>query len=115
MIQRFIKDGKIKSVEVNNGKVITTIELNGFNVINPSLDDFLSIGWQEYYSPEPVAYIPTLEELVQQKIREKYTLNKELQIQRKRDVEPDQFQEYYNYVEECISWAKDQPHRTTQM
>jgi hypothetical protein len=56
--------------------------------------------------------LPTLEELVEKKIREKYTLNDEFQINRKRYVDPWVFDEYYNYVEECITWAKNQRYKS---
>lgn len=108
MTQLFIKDSQIKAFKVENNKVFTTIEMNGFNVTNPSLEQFLSIGWQEYIAPEPEPYVPTLEELVEQKLRERYSINQEFEVQRKRDVEPEAFQTYYNYVEECIAWAKEQ-------
>lgn len=108
MIKRFIKEGKIKSCEVENNKVLTVINFNGLNTVNPSLDDFIKSGWEEYNPPPVEKYVPTLEEAVEQKIRERYTLNKELQIHRKRDSEPDEFKEYYDYVEQCIVAARNQ-------
>ena len=111
MMQIFKKENIIRSFQVENDKVYTTIELNGFNVTNPTIQQFKSIGWEEYApepSPEPEPYIPTIEELVEQKIRERYTINQEFEVQRKRDVEPEAFQTYYDYVEECIAWAKQQ-------
>lgn len=39
-------------------------------------------------------------------IREKYSETKEFKVQRKRDIEPEKFQEYYDYVEECIATIK---------
>ena len=40
--------------------------------------------------------------LIQQKIRERYPLHKELAIERKRYTELVTFQEFYDYVEQCI-------------
>lgn len=111
MTQIFKKDEEIRSFIVENNKVYTTIELNGFKITNPTLEQFKSIGWEEYTYPTPEPYIPTLEELVEQKIRERYSINQEFEVQRKRDVETEAFTEYYNFVEECITWAKQQPHR----
>jgi hypothetical protein len=108
MTQLFIKDSQIKAFKVENNKVFTTIEMDGFNVTNPSLEQFKSIGWEEYTYPEPEPYIPTLEELVEGKLRERYSINQEFEVQRKRDIEPEAFQTYYDYVEECIAWAKEQ-------
>jgi hypothetical protein len=115
MMQIFKKENIIRSFQVENGKVYTTIELNGFNVTNPTVQQFKSIGWEEYTpgpSPEPEPYVPTLEELVESKIREKYSINQEFEVNRKKETEPDAFQVYYDYVEECIREAKEeQPHR----
>lgn len=111
MIQLFIKDGQIRSFKVENDKVFTTIELDGFKITNPTLEQFLSIGWKEYIQPIPEPYLPTVEELVEQKLRERYSINQEFEVQRKRDIEPNEFKIYYDYVEECIVWAKEQKHR----
>ena len=111
MITQFIKEGEIKSFVVENGKVLTLADINGFSIINPTIDEFTNSGWEEYHDPLESAYIPTLEELVEKLIRQRYTLNKELQIHRKRDAEPEQFDEYYQYVEQCINDARNQPYK----
>lgn len=114
MIQTFIKDGNICSFKVENNKVYTTIELDGYKITNPTLGQFESVGWVEYTPPAPEPYLPTVEELVECKLREKYSINQEFEVQRKRDIEPDKFQAYYDYVEECIAWAHEQPHRENE-
>lgn len=40
------------------------------------------------------------------KIRQKYSINQELAIQRKRYAEPEKFEEYNAYVEQCIAEVK---------
>lgn len=111
MITQFIKDGEIKSFVVENGKVLTLSDINGLSVINPTIKEFTNSGWEQYQNSNESEYIPTLEELVEKLIRERYTLNKELQIHRKRDAEPEQFDEYYQYVEQCINNARSQQYR----
>ena len=111
MIQTFIKNSIIRSFRVEDDKVFTTIILGDYNITNPTLEQFLSTGWEEYIEPEPEPYLPTIEQLVEQKLRERYSLNQEFEVQRKRDTEPEEFEEYYNYVEECITWAHEQPHQ----
>ena len=111
MITQFIKEGEIKSFVVENGKVLTLADINGLSVINPTIDEFINNGWKEYNDSLEPAYIPTLEELVEKLIRQRYTLNKELQINRKRDSDPEQFDEYYQYVEQCINEARTQQYR----
>lgn len=112
----FKKGDIIRDFTIRNGKVVTAIKVNGVTVINPSLDQFKADGWEEYTlpalpTPEPETYIPTIEELVEQKIRERYSINKEFEVNRKRDTNSQEFQTYYDYVEQCIVWAYEQPHR----
>lgn len=39
-------------------------------------------------------------------IREKYTIDEELSIQRQKETKPDEFETYFNYCEECKMKAK---------
>lgn len=114
----FKKDNIMKNFVVSNGKVLTTIIVDGIQVINPSVDLFVSTGWEEYVEPQKLEVeqiLPTIEELVERKIRERYSINKEFEINRKRETEPNQFNEYYDYVESCITWAYEQPHREEEI
>jgi hypothetical protein len=43
---------------------------------------------------------------VQELIRQRYSLEDELEISRKRADTPDEFQAYYEYIETCIATAK---------
>ena len=115
-IMLFKKGDIIRDFITRNGKVVTTIKVNGVTIINPFLEQFKADGWEEYIpptspTPKPEPYIPTIEELVEQKIRERYTLNQEFEVNRKRDTNSQEFQVYYDYVEQCIAWAYEQPHR----
>ena len=46
------------------------------------------------------------EEIVVSLIREKYSLDEELAIQRQRDTKPEEFQVYFDYCEGCKESAK---------
>lgn len=59
---------------------------------------------ETYKKPKSTA---SYEELVNNKIRERYTLSQELAILRQRDTKPTEYQEYYNYCETCKTQAKD--------
>jgi hypothetical protein len=39
-------------------------------------------------------------------IRQKYTINQELAILRQRDIKPEEYQEYFDYVEQCKAEVK---------
>lgn len=48
------------------------------------------------------------EEKVVALIRERYSVDAELAIQRQRDTKPDEFQAYFEYCEECKQKAKEE-------
>lgn len=107
----YIKDGKISWFNVDGTRVYATLLIGNEWISNPTLEAFLADGWREYIAPVPEPILPTIEELVEGKLRERYTINQEFEVQRKRDTEQTSFQAYYDYVEECITWANEQQHR----
>ena len=42
------------------------------------------------------------------KIRQKYSINQELAILRQRDTKPEEYQVYFDYVEQCKAEAKSE-------
>lgn len=87
-----------------------SLVLDGWEYIPPTDEQLISAGWEikEIIEPVPEQYLPTIEELVESKLRERYSINQEFEVQRKRDTEPEAFSAYYAYVEECIEWAHQQ-------
>lgn len=59
------KGDVIKTWQVENGKVLVTIEINGVWVSNPTIQMLEADGWQEYTEPTPVR---TLEEAINDKV-----------------------------------------------
>ena len=51
-------------------------------------------------------YVFDYENLVVSLIRKKYTINQELAILRQQNYKPQEYEEYFNYVEECKLQAK---------
>ena len=98
----YIKDNIVK---LRNEIVIVR---NGRQVINPPEEIIFSDGWHEFVAPEAEPYKPTYEERVEQLIRERYSLNQELAIQRQRDTKVEEFNAYYEYCEECKTKAKEE-------
>ena len=92
-----------------NGKQVffnRILNVGNKQIINPTEEQILADGWQEYI-PAPVEpYVPTYEERVEQLIREKYSVSQEFAIQRQRDTKPIEFEEYFAYCEECKAKAK---------
>lgn len=50
-------------------------------------------------TPENVAIV--------NEIRKKYDINEEFAILRQRDEKPEEYQEYYNYCEQCKSYVRE--------
>ena len=99
----YYKDGK----EVSRPK---SLFWGGVNIIPPINDELLAAGYEirEVETPEPTPYVPTYEERVVELIRQRYTIDDELRNIRMRDTDPDTFNEYYQYVEECKLQAKEE-------
>ena len=96
--------------EINEKKVFFNgiLIVGNKQIINPTEEQILADGW-EVYVPEPVEpYKPTYEERVEQLIRERYSLNQELAIQRQRETKVEEFNAYYEYCEECKQIAKEE-------
>ena len=108
MRKKFEKDGRVRSFEVADDRVMATVQIGGKWVANPTLEAFLEDDWREYIAPEPTPYQPTYEERVVDLIRLRYSIDDELRNIRMRDTDLDSFNEYYQYVEECKLQAKEE-------
>lgn len=49
--------------------------------------------------------------MIERMIREKYSFNEELAIQRQRDSKPEEFKEYFVYCEDCKLAVAEQLNR----
>ena len=66
-------------------------------------------------TPEEVAAMEGMQQpqinydkLVSDFIRERYTIDQELAINRQRDTKPEEFQEYFDFCEQCKIKAHEQ-------
>lgn len=104
MIQ-YIKDGEISP------RIIT---LNNTSIINPTEEQYLEAGFEKIEVNEKVYDEPinlsweTYEHKVQRLIRERYSTSAELAILRQQNEKPEEYQEYYNFCEECKKKAKEE-------
>ena len=74
----------------------------------PTADQLTAWGYTEVVEPvyTPTPYVPTYEELVVQKIRDRYTVDDELAILRQRDTKPEEFAQYNTFCEACKTAAR---------
>ena len=117
MRQYFIKDGLIRAFDVEDGRVISTIQIGGRWFSNPTLEAFYAEGWRDYIPPVPEPYIPTYSELVEQYIREHGypTYGAEIAVINNYAQDPTTYKEAYeHYMQTRVDakeWADKQPHR----
>lgn len=92
-----------KPVEYTERPEITTPG-NDLREVYADEGDRITVTWVEY-TPEP-APEPSYEEQVVALIRERYSSDDELAILRQRDSKPEEFEQYFNYCEECKATVK---------
>lgn len=68
--------------------------------------DGLFFNQQKYYERKSKELTMKYENMIVNEIRKKYSLNQELAILRQRDSKFYEYQEYFEYVEQCKSKAK---------
>lgn len=68
--------------------------------------DVLNISTSSNIQEDIPVYQNHYEDLVDSKIRAKYSVSEEFAILRQRDEKPAEWQEYYNYCEQCKQEAK---------
>ena len=98
---RYIKENNI--ILPHTGKII----FGKITILNPTVEQLINAGYVEYI--EPIVEQPQIsyEELVEQYIAERYTIKQEIAIIRQKDIKPDEYQIYYDFVEQCKVMAKD--------
>lgn len=78
----------------------------GKQIYNPSEEQILAQGWEEY-TPEPSEeYQPTYEERVVELIRQRYSIDDEIAILRQKETKADEYATWYAYCEQCKAEAK---------
>ena len=100
----YIKNGIIKE-----RRHIEIIKDSG-RTFNPPHEMLIADGWEVYMPPI------TAEESVEDRyrrriielIRERYSIDDEIAIQRQRYVKPEEFEKYNDYVENCKQQVKEE-------
>lgn len=90
------------------GNVMTHRVGNGLWGGRPTAEQLAEWGYVEVVEPvvEQTPYVPTYEELVVQKIRERYSIDDEFAILRQKEEKPDEYSQYYSYCEACKAAAR---------
>lgn len=100
----YIKDGIIRR---RNQIVIDSGE---YQIYNPREELLFENGWSVYTPPTPSQPEITPEQMYKDRVielvREEYSVDDELAIQRQRDIKIDEFNAYNSFVEECKVTAR---------
>ena len=71
-------------------------------------NDDLTFNLEKYNARKQVLADEEYENKIVSLIRKKYNVNQELAILRQRDTKPLEYQEYYDYVEQCKKQVKNE-------
>lgn len=106
MSKLFIKNGII--LPLKNIEIVK----DGFRTFNPSEEMVVANGWEVYTPPIREAVEVPIEEQYKNRIveliREKYSVDDELSIQRQRYTKVEEFEEYDAYAESCKQQAREE-------
>lgn len=98
MNKLFIKNGTI--LPLKNIKIVK----DGFRIFNPSEEMIIEDGWVPYIQPQVLPQY-SLEDMYKLRIvdliRQRYSMDDELAIQRQRDIKTKEFDEYNQFTERC--------------
>lgn len=99
----------IKNNEIRDSKKIAVV-VDGYRYFNPPHELLIDNGWSVYTPPTPEQPEISQEEQYKNRIveliREKYSIDDELSIQRQRDTKIDEFNVYNAFAEECKQQAR---------
>lgn len=77
---------------------------------DPRVETYNGIYVLKEYDEETY-YIPKMlfsyDSIVDKLVRDRYQMSQEFAILRQKDIKPEEFQIYFNYVEECKTTAKN--------
>lgn len=97
-MKRYYKDGK----QVERPAMLT---INGSIAVPPSDSQLADAGYEIREIPTP-QYLPTYEQRVVARIRERYTIDDELALLRQRESKPEEFVAYNDYCEQVKAEEK---------
>lgn len=102
----YIKNGIIKK------RTQIVIDTENSQIYNPTEDTLFKNGWEIYTPPIKESVEIPIEEQYKNRIveliREKYSVDDELSIQRQRYTKVEEFEEYNTFVESCKQQAREE-------
>jgi hypothetical protein len=71
-------------------------------------NDNLTFSIEKYTARKQQETSMNYEDMIVSKIRQRYSINQELATLRQRDTKPEEYQEYFDYVEQCKAEVKSE-------
>lgn len=101
----------IKNNVIREQRFIDIVK-DGYRTFNPSHEMLIANGW-EVYTPliresVEISIEDRYKNRIVELIREKYSIDDELSIQRQRYTKPEEFEEYNAYAESCKQQAREE-------
>jgi hypothetical protein len=104
--KRVVTDEQLSQPPYNYTKI--QIDDKYSDCIGKDFNEDLTFSVEKYNARKQKENEINYEALIISKIRKKYSINQELAILRQRDSKPEEYQEYFDYVEQCKKEAKEE-------
>lgn len=104
------KEGIVEVKDLYLEKGFKKVELDNkyFDCCFEDFNEDLTFSIDKYNARKQKENEAKYEDLIVSKIRKKYSVNQELAILRQRDTKPEEYQIYFDYVEQCKAEAKSE-------
>lgn len=102
MVEEYGKYCELTYVMKENRIIQTWVEKEDF--VPEMEEEYIDTGVEA--QPSEASQEEMLKSIIIGKIRKRYSIDDEIAILRQRDSKPEEFQEYYNYAEQCKTEAK---------
>lgn len=104
--KRVVTDEQLSQPPYNYTKI--QIDDKYSDCISSDFNEDLTFSVEKYNARKQNENEVKYEDMIVSKIRKKYSINQELAVLRQRDSKPEEYQEYFNYVEQCKKEAKEE-------
>lgn len=104
--KRVVTDEQLSQPPYNYTKL--QIDDKYSDCMSSDFNEDLTFSVEKYNARKQKENEAKYEDLIVSKIRKKYSVNQELAVLRQRDSKPEEYQEYFNYVEQCKKEAKEE-------
>lgn len=96
-----------EKMAINMGYTIVELDEQYKDCCFDDFNEDLTFSVEKYNARKQKEILNNYENMLISKIRKRYNMNQELAILRQKDTKPEEYQEYFDYVERCKQEAKN--------